>query len=397
LFDPSEHSFNAVHNLRIVFLVSAPLGRGVYWRAFHLARQLCALGNEIRLICLDKDTNRPLFIPNPTGIDVVTLPTSDNFGKWATLQVANSLHNVAYALSFDPDIIHIFGLVNPSAAFAALSLALAVKAKRHKVRLFLDWDDLWSDGTEGILRDYNFLIRSVGYLFEHRTLPLGDAITVVSEYLECKARSLTSKEIFRVPNGCDIDNVSQIGRTRARAELGLPLDAPILVHVGFTDLTQAFSTVSKVHPRATLVIVGGPPRFVSLRIPKLQKTVGIIYTGPVPQAQVGKYLASADILLLKQENEATEMARWPIRFGDYLAAGRPIVSGSLGEVGRIMSNGRCGLIAKPGDQADFATQIINLLEDTEARNGFGKNAAAMAKEYAWANIARSLANIYGNP
>jgi glycosyltransferase involved in cell wall biosynthesis len=325
---------------------------------------------------------------------MIALPTSYNFGSWATLQVVNSLHDIAYTLSFDPEIIHIFGLVNPSAALAALSLALTVKAKRRKVRLFLDWDDLWSEGTEGILRDYNFFIRTLGYLLEHRTLSFGDAVTVVSEYLECRARNLTTKAIFRVPNGCDVDNVSFIRKTEARMELGLPIDAPVLVHVGFTDLTHAFDIVRKIYPRTRLVIVGSPPRFVSLRIPKLQRTAGITYTGSVPQTQVSKYLASADILVLKQENEATEMARWPIRFGDYLAAGRAIVTGYLGEVGRIMSDGKCGLTAKPGDQADFALQIINLLGDSEARDIFGKNAGAIAKELAWAKVAKTLASIY---
>jgi glycosyltransferase involved in cell wall biosynthesis len=271
------------------------------------------------------------------------------------------------------------------------------KMKLLKLKLFLDWDDLWSDGTEGILRDYNFLVRTIGHLLEHRTLHLGDAVTVVSEYLESKARSLATKEIFRVPNGCDTDNFSRIEKTEARAELGLPFDAPVLVHVGFTDLTHMFKIVNKVYPRAMLVIVGGAPRFISVRIPKLAKTVGITYPGALSQLQVRKYLAAADILVLKQENEATEMARWPIRFGDYLVAGRPIVTGSFGEVGRVMTYGKCGLIAQPGDQADLARCIINLLGDGRARDDFGKNAAKVAKELAWANVARTLGSLYARP
>jgi glycosyltransferase involved in cell wall biosynthesis len=216
----------------------------------------------------------------------------------------------------------------------------------------------------------------------------------VSEYLESKARTLRIREIFRVPNGCDTDRASRIGKTEARVELGLPFGAPILVHVGFTELTSTFNIVRKVYPRALLVIIGGAPRFISLRVPKFQSIAGMIHTGPLSQAQVRKYLAAADILVLKQENEATEMARWPIRFGDYLVAGRPIVTGSLGEVGRIMSEGKCGLTAKPGDQTDLARCIINLLENAEARDEFGENAASMARELAWPNIAQNLSAIY---
>jgi glycosyltransferase involved in cell wall biosynthesis len=307
------------------------------------------------------------------------------------------LHNVAYALSFEPDVVHIFGLVNPSAALAAASLAIAVKAKRHQVKLFLDWDDLWSEGSEGILRDYDFLVRAIGHIFEHRTLSFGDAVTVVSEYLESKARGLGIKEIFRLPNGCDIEAVSTIGKHEARVELGLSFDAPILVHVGFTDLTQMFTLVRGVFPKAMMIMVGGAPRYISLRISKVQNTQGLIYSGAVSQSEVRKYLAAADILILKQENEQTEMARWPIRFGDYLVAGRPIVTGRLGEVGQIMSSSNCGLTAEPGDQADFARRVVDLLGDSRARDEFGKNAAAMSKELAWGKIARSLEGMYGFP
>jgi glycosyltransferase involved in cell wall biosynthesis len=215
--------------------------------------------------------------------------------------------------------------------------------------------------------------------------------------LESKARTLGIKEIFRLPNGCDTNVDSVIGKTEAREGLGLPLDAPIIVHVGFTDFSSMFNIVRKEYPRAVMVIVGGAPRFISLRISKLQGAPGMIYTGPVSQTQVRRYLAAADILVLKQENEATEMARWPIRFGDYLMAGRPIVAGRLGEVGRIMSEGKCGLTAEPGDQTDFAHRVIDLLRDKGARDEFGKNASIMAKELAWANIARSLGDIYAEP
>jgi glycosyltransferase involved in cell wall biosynthesis len=337
---------------------------------------------------------RPRVLTGEGSVEIIALPTSYNFAKWLAFQLINVPSSLAFTAGFRPGVVHVFGMVTPSSALSATLFRLIAKLKLLRLKLFLDWDDLWSEGSQGILRDYNFLIRTIGHLFEHRTLSLGDGVTVVSEYLESKARILTRKEIFRVPNGCDTDNVSFIGKTEARAELGLPFDAPVLVHVGFTDLTHMFNIVSMAYPQAMLVIVGRAPRFISLRISKLQRTVGITYTGPVSQAQVRKYLAAADILVLKQENEATEMARWPIRFGDYLVAGRPIVTGSLGEVGRIMSEGKCGLTAKPGDQTDLARCIINLLENAEARDEFGENAASMARELAWPNIAQNLSAIY---
>ena len=380
--------------MRIVFLVPAPIGKGVYWRASHLAKHLNEMGHQIRLICFKTGITRPQLLTSEGFPEIVALPTSLSFAKWLTFQLINAPCSIAFTTAFRPDIVHVFAMVTPSSAFSALVFRVMTKIKLLRLKLFLDWDDLWSDGSEGILRDYNLLVRTIGHLFEQRTIALGDRVTVVSEYLESKARTLTTKEIFRVPNGCESANISPIGKTEARADLGLPFGAAVLVHVGFADLTHMFNLVSKVHPLAMLIIVGAAPRFISLRISKLDKIAGITYIGAVSQTEVRKYLAAADILILKQEKEATEAARWPIRFGDYLTAGRPIVTGSLGEVGRIMAYGKCGLTAEPGDQSDFAQRVINLLEDSEARDDFGKNAATTAKELAWVNIARTLGRIY---
>jgi glycosyltransferase involved in cell wall biosynthesis len=379
--------------MKIAFIVPAPAGKGVYWRGFHLAKSITALGHRVRLVCYDQNINRPRWnIVN--GVEQVLLPTSNVLYKWFFWQVVNSNLNIFLSKSFEPDIIHIFATVAPSSALSAIYFNFSRNFTLSNTKILLDWDDLWIEGKEGILRDYDAFVKTVGGILEKKTLMFGDAVTVVSDFLMSKAHSLGIKSVYKIPNGCNVDGIKPLNKIHARKRLGLPLHKLILVHVGFTDLTETFSILREHYPDALLIVVGASPRYVALRIPKLRHVEGIMYAGSQPYERIPLYLAAADILILKQENELTEVARWPIRFGDYLASGRPIVTGKLGEVGRIVSDAKCGLLAEPGNQKDLARAILELLEKPDQWEVMGRRARGTAEKFSWINVARRLERVY---
>ncbi len=382
--------------MRIVLVVPAIFGKGVYWRAFHLGRELVSVGERVRLICHQTGIKNPHLV-DVEGLEIVLLPTSRVFWEWVVWQVVNVLHNLRFALSFRPDVVHVFAMVAPSSALSTLGFRALRLWKRFETKVLVDWDDLWFDGRDGILRDYNFFIRATGKLLEEMSLTFGDATTVVSDYLAARAKSLRLRHVVKIPNGCDIDGIRPGDRIEGRKELGFPLDKPILVHIGFTDLTDMVDIVRSNAPAARLYVVGEAPKYVSRRIPRLKDCPGIFYTGSEPFERVKLYLQSADVLILKQENEATEMARWPIRFGDYLASGRPIATGKLGEVGRIVSEAKCGASVKPGNQRDLARAVLELLKEPGMGEIMGRNARAMAEQLSWADVANKLADVYSKP
>lgn len=381
--------------MRIVFIVPAPVGKGVYWRGFYLAKCVAASGHRVRLVCCDQDISRPRWnVVN--GVEHALLPTSNVLYKWLFWQAINSNLNIILSKSFDPDIIHLFATVGPSAALSAIYLNISRNFALNSTKILLDWDDLWIEGEEGILRDYDIFVKTVGGLLEKRTLMFADAVTVVSDFLRSKASSLGIENVYKIPNGSNVDEIKPLNKIRAREKLGLPLRKLILVHVGFTDITEAFSLVRERYSDALLLIIGSPPRYVALRIPKLRHVEGIMYVSSQPYERIPLYLAAADILILRQENELTELARWPIRFGDYLASGRPIVAGRLGEVGRTVSEAKCGLLTKPGNQKDLARTTLELLEKPDLWEVMGRNARAIAEKLSWMNVAKRLTNVYSS-
>jgi glycosyltransferase involved in cell wall biosynthesis len=112
-----------------------------------------------------------------------------------------------------------------------------------------------------------------------------------------------------------------------------------------------------------------------------------------PYHKIPLYLGASDVLLLPLPDTLFDRARWPLRLGDYLAAGRPIVATSLPEIEKIVSE--CGLLAKIGDPEDFADKILSIISDPDLREEMGKRARGLAEtRYSWKRIAKQLERAY---
>jgi glycosyltransferase involved in cell wall biosynthesis len=378
--------------MRITYFVPSPEGKGSFFRAFYLAKYLSKRGHDISLICGSRKPTFSLTRKVVDNVRITQLPTFSNLPRWIALQIANAFANVIFSLASSPDIIHAFSVMAPSSALGiAFSKALKTVTLRD-CRLFIDWDDWWSRG--GILRDYGKVVNTFGMLFEEKTPLLGDTVTVVSEVLKQRAMRMGIKKVYKIPNGSNIETIKPIPKSKARETLGLPKDSLILCHLGFTDLTEAYLRVKKHRPDALLLVIGAPPRYVSLRIPKLRKVKGIIYTGHESYQRIPFYLGASDILVLKTEDEIADKARWPIRIGDYLAAGRPIITGT-GDIANEIHRNRCGYLVKPGDPEDLAEKILEMAAHEELWEDFGKRARALAEStFSWAKIAEDLERLY---
>ncbi len=57
----------------------------------------------------------------------------------------------------------------------------------------------------------------------------------------------------------------------------------------------------------------------------------------------------------------------PVRFGDYLAAGRPVVTQQIGEISEAIASSDCGALARRADRKDLADKVVSTSSD---RDGF---------------------------
>lgn len=381
---------------KILFLTTIYENYGGYYRCINLGKHLVKKGFKVEFICasgrnFDLKIRRKKLAENLT---LITLPRI-KYHQFFTGQLLRMVISCFQVLIYDYDLFHAFTVSQPQSGVPAW-VAKKIRGKK----LVVDWEDLWGGG---FAERCPFPVKQVLTFFEIKIPPVADYVTVVSRFLRKKAEDLglDPRKTALIPNGANIAQIKVLVQKRARAKLGLKLNEKIVVAVGHTYLDslgilfKAFKAVLKKHPEARLVMVGGvvvPEKFQSL-YEDIKNN--LVLTGKRPFSEVPYYLAAADVLTLPMDDDPIERARFPMRLGDYLAAGRPIVSNAVGEVKYYLEKYQCGLTSPPTDPAKMAEKILYLFNHPEKAKQLGKKARALAEgDLDWDKIVSDLASVY---
>jgi glycosyltransferase involved in cell wall biosynthesis len=374
--------------MKVALFVASQANRGTFFRGFFFAKYLARRGHEVTLVCSGPSATGFSY-SSSQGFSTITLPYANHLLTYLPAQVASAALSCVRQLIDSSDVTHVFQLALPSTWIAAVFAGSTTFTTKRRV--FFDWDDLWGSG--GVLVDYGRIVSFIGSLMEEKFLRLAHGVTTASEYLSERARKAGAKRVAFIANGTENDSHKTLSKFEARDLLGLSKSGPILCHVGFTDLRNVWTKISRNHPDARLLIVGEPPKYNMRRRVK-DADPRIVYTGRIDPTLVKTYLAASDILLLKTNNEVSELARFPVRLGDYLTAGRPIVAGDIGEIGRVLKHSGCGVLAEAGNENDFADRIVGLIAAPDTWNEMGAKSRQMAQKLSWDNLANDLEDFY---
>jgi glycosyltransferase involved in cell wall biosynthesis len=240
-------------------------------------------------------------------------------------------------------------------------------------------------------------------------LSFGAAATLIC-VSEAAKRHFVSKwgvapeKIAVVPNGVDTAAFDPEGiASPVRSRLGLNSE-PVIMFVGgfqpwhgLEQLVEAFAAVREKRPAARLLLVGdGPARpAVEQQIGRmgLEKTVSI--TGYVAHDAIPEWLAAADVVVAPYPPLPEELWFSPLKLFEYMAAGKAIVASAAGQIAEVIQHGHNGLLVRPGDVAQLAEAILDLLNDPGERQRLGHNARRQAVEqHSWAAYIRRLESLY---
>ena len=111
-----------------------------------------------------------------------------------------------------------------------------------------------------------------------------------------------------------------------------------------------------------------------------------------PIARLGELLCLADIHLLPQNADATDLVL-PSKLSGMLASGRPVITMSRPgtELHAVVS--QCGLVVLPDDTSALAAAVVKLADDRAARRELGKRARAYAEHHFEIDLV--LARLFG--
>ncbi len=155
--------------------------------------------------------------------------------------------------------------------------------------------------------------------------------------------------------------------TTLRAELNIPVEAPVVLYAGTFEhyqglsmLLTAIGHVIEAVPDAVFVLVGGegePAEEIRREAVRLKLNRALRLLGRRPRAELPAYLAMADLLV----SPRCYGDNLPLKVFDYLAAGRPIVATDL-PAHRALLDASRAVLTEP-TAAGLAAGIVQLLQD----------------------------------
>jgi len=210
-------------------------------------------------------------------------------------------------------------------------------------------------------------------------LRLADEIVVPSEYLQ-RTFNGHGIDVKIIPNFVDLGRFRFRPRERLRPKLLVTRTLEPLYNVQMA--LEAFAIVKRNYPDAELDIVGGGSQEVVLKgWVRGQGLAGVRFHGAVPNADMPKYLASADLLL--NPSNADNM---PITLLEAFAAGVPVVTTDVGGIPDLVGACEAALMVKPNDAMEMAARIDELLQDPEKAAQIVRNAKSLSDRMSWARV-----------
>ncbi len=144
---------------------------------------------------------------------------------------------------------------------------------------------------------------------------------------------------------------------------------------GLDVLFESACTVTRAHPNAHFVMVGGKPEQVAHwqnEVDQLGLTDHVTFTGIVALEESLKYLELADILL----SPRTEGLSVPLKIYSYLHSGKPTVATDIFAHTQILDE-ETAVIVQP-NAAAYAEGLLQLIESPQLRAEIGQNARELA-------------------
>jgi len=201
-------------------------------------------------------------------------------------------------------------------------------------------------------------------------------------------------DILVAPNGVDLERYHDLPSPQdARQVLGLP-DRFTAGYTGHFYAGRGMSLMcemAQAMPDIHFLWVGGEAEDVALWRRRLaaQGVKNITLTGFVANAELPKYQAASDVLLMPYSwhiagsggGDSAEIAS-PMKMFEYMAAGRAIISSDLPVIHEVLTD-QMALFCPPDDCSAWVRALEELRANPGKRQDFGLAARQAVSAYTW--------------
>lgn len=265
--------------------------------------------------------------------------------------------------------------------FALPVTFLCAKLQR---RPFIFWVGLWHHPQT--------LFHKVSYLFTKLIYNYSDAIVVYGEHIKQYLITLgiNKEKIFCAPHAVDNSffnkDVSQVEKNEIKAQLNVS-EKQVLLYVGRLEpckgLEYLLEAVSMLKGRTVMVFIGTGSLRKSMEQRSVELNVQSRFLEFIPNSQLYKYYAVADIFILPSISTKHFKEPWGLVVNEAMNQGCPIVATNAvgAAVGGLVEDGKNGFVVQEKNSEELRKAINKLVLDEPLR--FRMSAASKEKIRNW--------------
>lgn len=383
--------------MRILMLVHNRAGFGTFARAFALARHLVRFGHEA-VLCSSARQRWKAQSNVIEGVRVIeTFDPMPARLRDGGLSPFDALGRVAHLIAHEKfDVVHAFDH-RPTVSIPALWAHWI-----SRTPLIIDWADLW--GLEGIAALRGRLARnSLGRFddgMERWFRTRADGLTVINTALLNRViGQCPGTPHLLLPVGSNSDRFPPLARSAMREKYDIPRDVPVVVHAGLAPydmdfLTNSLVELARLHGNVFVLMAGRVFPNLESQLSTVGPSVRVRQLGFISPDLLPEILACGDIMLLPYRDSGVNRFRYPNKLGDYLAAGRPIVTNATGDLGELVRRLGFAVLADETPLA-FAQAISSLVRNPQLAEQLGRRGRELSEgELSWERFARTLEKFY---
>jgi len=251
-------------------------------------------------------------------------------------------------------------------------------------------------------RDRDIRLRGLAEWTERLICNLASRVIVVSTPLAriIAQIGVRDEKLEVMPNGVCLEHFRPSeGLAELRQSLGLS-GQTVIGFVGWFRnwhglgmLLESFHASGLAAQNTKMLLIGDGPA-----MPELQQYVRehgleqeVLFTGPLPHAEVPRYLDLIDIAMQPAANEYC----CPMKILEYMALGKPIIAPRQENIQELLQEGEEAEFFTPGDAASLAQAMKAMVEDPARTRGIGHQAreAITRRGYLWTTNAQRVVDM----
>jgi D-inositol-3-phosphate glycosyltransferase len=207
--------------------------------------------------------------------------------------------------------------------------------------------------------------------------------------------------------GVDLDVFRPVPQAQARAALGLPVGADVLLFAGRIQPLKAPDVLLRAvaellarepgrRPHTVVPIVGGPsgsgldkPQALADLAAELGISDVVRFVPPVSQPELAQWYAAATLVAVPSYNESFGLVAVEAE-----ATGTPVVAAAVGGLTTVVRDGRSGLLVPGHRTEEWADALQRVLADDELRARLCAGARDQAALFSWDATAEATLRVY---